>query len=637
MRTRVLVVGGDKKVIPLLEILSDVSGVEIVGLCDTRRDSEGMKAALNMGLKTSTDISEFVERRNIDIIIETSGSNEFQKVLQQIVPKDVRVVDAKAATLIMTIAEKKEKLKRYDQLSVVDKLSDILASGYDMYNVAKPIFDLLKDDFNTDMVAILVLIDERYELIVASSYLIDSASKELIINQLERTLSIGDLKSMNIDGLNVISKVTTKGSPPLPPMESILSIPLITRAENEGAILLGSSKRDAFTSDDRVVLNIFAHEFALFVENEKIKRGLADSKMRLESMLKSMSEGVIALGVNQEVILINPAGRDLLELSDVKYGRALWESISNQMIMELHADMKRGEGIISREIDIGNLEDEHKYIRFHIAPARDSLGAHSGWIMILTDISKEKEVDRMKSEFISTTSHELRTPLAAIKESVMLILDETAGEVSKEQDRFLTIAKRNIDRLSQLINDLLDISKIETGKVALKLIEHSIEDLLNGVIDSMELLARDNNLKLKCDVSKKLPLVKCDGDRVIQIFINLISNAIKFTPEGGEITIHAHKHTDAIVKKIIKEDPSSYIEGDSIIIAVSDTGMGIEKKNMERLFTRFSQLDGSLTRRPGGTGLGLAICKELVGMHGGKIWVESEYGSGSTFIFTLPL
>ena len=91
------------------------------------------------------------------------------------------------------------------------------------------------------------------------------------------------------------------------------------------------------------------------------------------------------------------------------------------------------------------------------------------------------------------------------------------------------------------------------------------------------------------------------------------------------------------MKKIIKEDPSSYIEGDSIIIAVSDTGMGIEKKNMERLFTRFSQLDGSLTRRPGGTGLGLAICKELVGMHGGKIWVESEYGSGSTFIFTLPL
>jgi len=239
---------------------------------------------------------------------------------------------------------------------------------------------------------------------------------------------------------------------------------------------------------------------------------------------------------------------------------------------------------------------------------------------IFRDITKAKEVDKIKSEFISTTSHELRTSLAAIKESVMLILDGTAGKTLPEQSRFLGIAKKNIDRLTSLINDLLDISKIETGKIQLNIKTCDIGDVIKKDLNPLEILAEQKGLVLKTKFPKHLPKVNCDSDRIAQIITNLVGNSIKFTPKGGSIAVNARKTE----------------RGKAILVAVQDTGIGIDKKNIPKLFTKFGQADTSLTRRHGGTGLGLAICKELVKMHGGRIWVDSEPGRGSTFSFTLP-
>jgi len=242
--------------------------------------------------------------------------------------------------------------------------------------------------------------------------------------------------------------------------------------------------------------------------------------------------------------------------------------------------------------------------------------------------SVKTEADKMKTGFISATSHELRTPLTAIKESVMLILDGTTGKVSPDQLRFLKIAKNNIDRLTNLIDDLLDISKLQRGAIELNKIPCDIPGLIIKSLKLMEALAKNKEVNLTCKLSQDIPELLCDPDRIDQIIVNLVRNAVRFTSKGGFISVEANIYTDSMHKSMPKK---------CVLVSVKDNGTGIDKKDFSKLFCRFGQLDMSLTRRPGGTGLGLAICKELVEMHGGRIWVESKVGEGSIFNFTLPL
>lgn len=248
---------------------------------------------------------------------------------------------------------------------------------------------------------------------------------------------------------------------------------------------------------------------------------------------------------------------------------------------------------------------------------------------ILEDLSKEKEkveqyskeledALRIKSDFTSMVSHELRTPLTAIKEGISLVADGTTGKLNKDQKEFLDIAKRNVDRLTRLINDVLDLQRLEAGKLFFNLQPNDINDAINEVCDMMITLVKDRALTLELKLDRKLPPVTFDKDKIIQVLMNLINNALKFTEKGG-ITITTHR------------------DGNVVMVSVRDTGLGIRPEDMPRLFKRFEQLDTGTERKPGGTGLGLAISKEIIEMHGGKIWVESVFGEGTTFSFNLPI
>jgi len=625
MSTRVLIIGGDKKVVTLLKTLSDISGVQIVGVCDVGKDSQAMKCAREIGLDTFTDLSKAISLIKPDIIIETSGSREFQKILYGITPKEVKVVDSKAAELLLTVAQEKEKLKRYGQLYLVEKLSDVFSAEYDTHNVIRPIFNILKESFDIDVEAILVFYDTKDELMIASRYALNKNLTEKIIDYLNKeSVVVKTKKEIRKDKLNIFTQEGLGKTGSVKGLKSFLTVPLSTKTRQEGVMVLASSREDAFEAEDIIVLNILAEELALFIENERIKKDLADAKSKLESMIRSMGEGVLVLNNDKEIILINPAAKALLGLQEIKVGRQLWKFLENTNLVDFIKDIslpKAGSYLI-REFRLP-VANELRMLRFYSARVFDSLARPNGWILLLTDITKEKEVDRMKSEFISTTSHELRTPLAAIRESVMLVLDGTAGKTSHEQAHFLAIAKRNIDRLADLINDLLDLSKIETGKMQLRKTYCNLATIVEKIVGSLKILAEENGLSLRSEVTKKIFNTHCDPDRISQVLTNIVGNAIKFTPKSGKIVIRV-KLTNLKKKEFIQ-------------ISVQDSGIGIAKKDMPRLFARFGQLDSSLTRRSGGTGLGLAICKELVEMHGGRIWVESEVGKGSTFNFTLPV
>ncbi|MBI2974544.1 MAG: response regulator, partial [Deltaproteobacteria bacterium] len=233
-----------------------------------------------------------------------------------------------------------------------------------------------------------------------------------------------------------------------------------------------------------------------------------------------------------------------------------------------------------------------------------------------------KRLNEVKSEFVATVSHELRTPLASIKEAISLILDGVSGETNEKQRNFLSIANRNIDRLTGLINNLLDISKIETGKLKLYKTNFLMADVIKEVIDSFKHLAENKRINLRLIEKTDLPSVYADKDKITQIIINLLSNALKFTPEGGFVEVS----TD-----YTKSD-KEFVE-----VEVKDSGMGIAEDDMPKLFHKFQQIDGSITRKIGGTGLGLAISREIIEMHEGRIWAASELGKGSRFGFILPV
>lgn len=237
-----------------------------------------------------------------------------------------------------------------------------------------------------------------------------------------------------------------------------------------------------------------------------------------------------------------------------------------------------------------------------------------------------RRIDAMKSEFVSVASHELRTPLAAIKNAIQLILQGKTGEINENQAKFLSLADRNINRLINIINDLLNLSRIESGRISLKPESLPIKPLFENVVGSLRPQAETKSIQIEIDLPENPPSIYADKEKVEQILINLIGNAIKFTPDGGKIRLRA----EILSEEKNPEHPKK------VAISVEDNGVGIPSDHLEKIFEKFHQVDGSLHRSIGGTGLGLAIAKGLVEAHQGKIWVKSEVGKGSTFTFTLP-
>jgi len=268
---------------------------------------------------------------------------------------------------------------------------------------------------------------------------------------------------------------------------------------------------------------------------------------------------------------------------------------------------------LSARLDIGDC-----IVSVHLAPVLMS-DEFLGTVSVFRDITAEVEADRAKTEFVSMVSHELRTPMTSIKGYTDLLLMGATGVLSDDQQKFLSVVKDNVDRLSILVNDLLDISRIESGRMMLLPKTMHVGKVIDQIIAAMRIRTMDKGLTLRSDVPPALPEVTADPNRVAQILTNLVGNACQYTPTGGEIVVSARVH-----------------DGE-MHISVRDTGIGIAPENLAKIFDRFFRADDPLVQETPGTGLGLSIVESLVEMHEGRIWVESEMGGGSTFTFTLPI
>ena len=246
-------------------------------------------------------------------------------------------------------------------------------------------------------------------------------------------------------------------------------------------------------------------------------------------------------------------------------------------------------------------------------------GKTVGFVSVISDVTKQKELEALKNAFLTSISHELRTPITCIHGSLQLLCDSTINKLTPSQEKFATIALNNTKRLSRLINDLLDLSKLEAKKFTIKPALFRVDDLVQSLVNEFGAWSKTKGITLQADIEKLLE-IEADKDRIGQVLTNLIGNALKFTPNGGTVTVVGKR--DVSLKKIE--------------LGVRDTGPGIAKKDFQKLFEKFSRIDSKPMQGVSGTGLGLTIAKEIVELHGGKIWVESEEGKGSYFVCELP-
>lgn len=257
---------------------------------------------------------------------------------------------------------------------------------------------------------------------------------------------------------------------------------------------------------------------------------------------------------------------------------------------------------------------------------------------IIETNAKLERLERLKSEFISIVSHELRTPLTSIKNSLDILMSGRCGEITPASEKFLAMAMRNAQRLSGIINDLLDLSKIEAGKMDFHFAPTNINTVINYVKSALSEVAKTKGLNLVTEEYKKIPDITADSRRLEQVLTNLVSNAIKFTPEGKTITISSRLvNADDIKVNEYFKDSIQNLSGEYVEVCVKDEGIGIESKNLLHAFDKFAQIENSLSRKAGGTGLGLPIAKQLLDAHKGAIWCDSEINKGSKFYFIIPV
>ncbi len=462
-----------------------------------------------------------------------------------------------------------------------------------------------------------------------------------------------------------------------PEVRSILAVPMISQGRIIGTLNVDDNQPDAFPPDLEQLLTIAAAQAAVAITNASLFEQTVFEKMRTEAIINHMADGLLMLDNALRIVRLNPAleqmlslkaievlGRSILELRYEPYSQALvaisemelpQEEIDRWIIdsaalpctgclirlpgvqelaskagqieqpadyctqcpvLERCAEIQHRCGVLEQEISLA--EPVNRILKISSSVVLDANHRPLGLVKVVYDVTKARQLDQLKSDFISMVSHELRTPLFSIQGFIRLILD---GEVPDEGTRvnFLTIVEEQTTHLAAMVENLLNLSRLEAGLIDLQLEPVPISDIAYRTIEKLHTLAQSKNIALDVRVADGLLSVNGDRRWLEHVMTNLVDNAIKFTPQGGEVRVLARKRASKVVVQVV------------------DSGIGISPEAQKNLFEKFYQVDGSATREAGGTGLGLYIARQIIEAHGGKIWVESQVGKGSAFSFSLPL
>ncbi|MDW8402630.1 GAF domain-containing protein [Chloroflexus sp.] len=437
---------------------------------------------------------------------------------------------------------------------------------------------------------------------------------------------------------------------------SMISVPLFVQGEVIGVMTLSHPRTHFFHEGHVRLLNACAGAIAIGINNANLFRMIsAEAERRYElldrqqketskiaAILQSLLDGVIVSDLYGGVLSVNQAA-----------SRMLHRPTEELLLWNLHDIIQRYLGSHAAELPLDDLLRRPlsvtgeartfsttaiisgRTINFSLSPVLKEDEELLGALLVLRDITREVEADRMKNEFIGTMSHELRTPMTAIKGFTQLLAMGGLGQLNDTQREFVNTIYSNTERMINLINDVLEITKIESGSIDLEWRSLHLAEALSGVIAELQPQVAQRQHQLSISLPPGLPLIRADATRLHQILYHLLLNAIKYTPAGGKITIAAREALNVDLPEPVRSTLSDNRR--YLLLSISDTGVGIRPEDLPRIFDRFFRADNPLKVEAGGTGLGLSIVKPLVELLGGRIWVESTVGEGSTFFIALPV
>ena len=398
-------------------------------------------------------------------------------------------------------------------------------------------------------------------------------------------------------------------------------LPLLAAAAGI-AVLVGTQWHDRFFPDLSLLIFVIVLGVLAIARQFVGQHELAQLQERLETIVESVADGIVTFDEGGRVIWVNRAAEQAFQVEPGELEGAAVDGLFQgvewaEMAPLLEVGDGNGSSVIGERRTLTGLRRDGGTFPLEMVVTDAQLDGERVLIAVGQDVSARKEAERVKDEFVSVVGHELRTPLTSIRGSLGLLEGGVMGTLPAEASEMLTTAVANTDRLVRLINDILDIERIDSGRAEFQLERVPAAALVEQAVQAVQAVADEAGVELRRGAGEVE--VVADPDRIVQALINLIGNAIKFSSRGGEVAVSAER------------------DGEWAVFSVSDGGRGIPGDQLREIFERFSQVDSSDARERGGTGLGLAISRSLVEHHGGRIWAESEEGAGATLRFTLPL
>lgn len=550
-------------------------------------------------------------------------------VLQLVAPSKMSVdlvQTAERLSLVLAASlardhDARESRRTAEELDLLYELASASRYSLDLEHVAEFLLESLDRVVDYD-VACLLLLDENASLGIHTRFPADDGFihrvREHVLTNLKLTCGVeppGDL-AVRIRGVDSAPERVAPVK-----LRSFVNVPLTVGGSVAGLVYVGSGRDRAFTDGEIRFVHRAADFLATSVQG--VRDLVATLKSRIEQMVDHMTDGVLMLDRRGSVVAMNRAARDALK----REGDSEQPLNASQLSQLLDFDplelMKTQRRSLRKVVCVRGVPYQTQ-----VSPVVGDDGDMVGAVLAFRNFQQEQKLDEMKDELVNVVSHELRTPLTAIKNALSLLRGKRLGALNHQQEHFIRLAERNAEQLVDIINDLLDLSKLEAGKMQIHLEPLSLAKPISDALSSLEPQAEAKGVSLESTIEADLPTVHGDAASLQRVLVNLVGNAIKFTESGGRVSVEA----------VTVQGESGSASGRGVKVTVSDSGVGIPGDQLESIFDKFNQVQGgNRLTTTAGTGLGLPICRELVKAHHGRIWAESDEGHGSRFSFVLPL
>ncbi|OGE74783.1 MAG: hypothetical protein A3K08_01885 [Candidatus Doudnabacteria bacterium RIFCSPLOWO2_01_41_7] len=539
------------------------------------------------------------------------------------------------------LGKEHEMQRRMYEVSILKELGERIGYSLNVQKIVDVVTGSLRKLLDYSTVSYLILSDEGR--IIFHCIVEESVNKKFIEDVESRMLAAltallnREVKESEVDESisGTITDETNKTT-----IQSFFNIPVVINNRPVGLLNVSSHKPGLYKEEEMMLLYTIMHQASTAVS--KLENILNLEKGKLNSMVESMADGVLMVDTRNRLLVINPTAQKMLGID--KAQPSIFD-ILGKLSSKMDLRTKIEESLRKDKLEVEEqLKLDEKVLRVLVSPVKDAANEPLGAVVLFHDITKEKSIEKMREDFTSMMVHELRSPLTGIRSIANLLREDKIKNEQKKYQEFIELIVSNSSSMLDLVNDLLDVAKLESGKLQILRRDTNIPEVIKVRIQSFVSLAEENHLTLESKVEPGVATFSLDENKIAQVLNNFLSNAIKFTKEG-KIIVSALtvKKGESFLNKVsslgmiwpgIKDKT---FEEDVLILGVTDSGVGIAEEQLSKLFNKFTQLEESAHSEKKGTGLGLVISKGIAEAHGGSVGVFSEVSKGSTFYCVLPI